>query len=161
MGISERKIKQMKIMFICHGNICRSPMGEFILKDLLQKEYLIGHTVASSAVSREEIGNPVYPPARRELAKHGISCDGHHARQLTRAEYDQYDLFLVMDGSNLRLLKHIFPDDPEHKIHRLLEFAGRPGEDVDDPWYSGDFSTAYADILAGCEGLLDYIRNAE
>ena len=161
MGISERKIGQMKIMFICHGNICRSPMGEFILKDLLQKEYLIGHTVASSAVSREEIGNPVYPPARRELAKHGISCDGHHARQLTRAEYDQYDLFLVMDGSNLRLLKHIFPDDPEHKIHRLLEFAGRPGEDVDDPWYSGDFSTAYADILAGCEGLLDYIRNAE
>ena len=161
MGISERKIGQMKIMFICHGNICRSPMGEFILKDLLQKEYLIGHTVASSAVSREEIGNPVYPPARRELAKHGISCDGHHARQLTRAEYDQYDLFLVMDGSNLRLLKHIFPDDPEHKIHRLLEFAGRPGEDVDDPWYSGDFSTAYADILAGCEGLLEYIRNKQ
>ena len=161
MGISERKIGQMKIMFICHGNICRSPMGEFILKDLLQKEYLIGHTVASSAVSREEIGNPVYPPARRELAKHGISCDGHHARQLTCAEYDQYDLFLVMNGSNLRLLKHIFPNDPEHKIHRLLEFAGRPGEDVDDPWYSGDFSTVYADILAGCEGLLDYIRNAE
>ena len=161
MGISERKIKQMKIMFICHGNICRSPMGEFILKDLLRKAHLTAHTVASSAVSREEIGNPVYPPARRELAKHGISCDGHHARQLTRAEYDQYDLFLVMDGSNLRLLKHIFPDDPEHKIHRLLEFAGRPGEDVDDPWYSGDFSTAYADILAGCEGLLEYIRNEQ
>lgn len=161
MGISERKIKQMKIMFICHGNICRSPMGEFILKDLLRKAHLTAHTVASSAVSREKIGNPVYPPARRELAKHGISCDGHHARQLTRAEYDQYDLFLVMDGSNLRLLKHIFPDDPEHKIHRLLEFAGRPGEDVDDPWYSGDFSTAYADILAGCEGLLEYIRNEQ
>ena len=151
----------MKIMFICHGNICRSPMGEFILKDLLQKKHLTGYTVASSAVSREEIGNPVYPSASRELAKHGISCDGHHARQLTRAEYDQYDSILVMDGSNLRLLKRIFPDDPKGKVHRLLEFAGRPDEDVDDPWYSGNFSTAYADILAGSEGLLDYIRNAE
>lgn len=149
----------MRIMFICHGNICRSPMGEFILKDMLRKEHLTGHTVASSAVSREEIANPVYPPARRELAKHGISCDGHHARQITRAEYDQYDLFLVMDGSNLHWLKRIFPDDPEGKVHRLLEFAGRPDEDVDDPWYSGDFSTAYADILAGCEGVLEYIRN--
>ena len=148
----------IKVMFVCHGNICRSPMGEFILKDLLRREGITWVTVASSAVSREEIGNPVYPPARQELAKHGIRCDGHHARQLTRAEYDQYDLFLVMDGSNLRWLKSIFPDDPEHKVHRLLEFAGRPGEDVDDPWYSGDFSTAYADILAGCEGLMQFIR---
>ena len=151
----------MRIMFVCHGNICRSPMGEFILKDMLRNENMTSHIIASSAVSREEIGNPVYPPARRVLAEHGISCDGHHARQLTRAEYDQFDFFLVMDSSNLHLLKRIFPDDPEHKIHRLLEFAGRPNEDVDDPWYSGEFSAAYADILAGCEGLLDYIRNAE
>ena len=148
----------MRIMFVCHGNICRSPMGEFILKDMLQKCHLTGHTVASSAVSREEIGNPVYPPARRELARHGISCDGHHARQLTRAEYDQYDLFLVMDSSNLIQIARIFPDDPEHKVHRLLEYAGRPKEDVDDPWYSGDFSSAYADILAGCEGLLKILK---
>lgn len=150
----------MKIMFVCHGNICRSPMGEYILKDLLHREGLTGHTVASSAVSREEIGNPVYPPARRELAKHGISCDGHHARQLTRADYEKYDLFLVMDSSNLILISRIFPDDPEHKIHRLLEFAGRPKDDVDDPWYTGNFTTAYADILSGCEGLLEVMRNA-
>lgn len=88
----------------------------------------------------------------------GISCDGHHARQLTRAEYDQYDLFLVMDSSNLIQIARIFPDDPEHKVHRLLEYAGRPKEDVDDPWYSGDFSTAYADSLAGCEGLLKILK---
>ncbi|MBQ4465413.1 MAG: low molecular weight phosphotyrosine protein phosphatase [Oscillospiraceae bacterium] len=149
----------MNIMFVCHGNICRSPMGEYILKDLAQREGLTGHTIASSAVSREEIGNPVYPPARRELAKHGISCDGHHARQLTRAEYDAYDLFLVMDSSNLILLSRIFPDDPDHKIHRLLEFAGRPKDDVEDPWYTRDFSAAYEDILSGCKGVLDVMRN--
>ena len=149
----------MNIMFVCHGNICRSPMGEYILKDLAQREGLTGHTIASSAVSREEIGNPVYPPARRELAKHGISCDGHHARQLTRAEYDAYDLFLVMDSSNLILLSRIFPDDPDHKIHRLLEFAGRPKDDVEDPWYTRDFSAAYEDILSGCKGVLEVMRN--
>ncbi len=149
----------MKIMFVCHGNICRSPMGEYILKDLAQREGLTGHTIASSAVSREEIGNPVYPPARRELAKHGISCAGHHARQLTRTEYDTYDLFLVMDSSNLILLSRIFPDDPDHKIHRLLEFAGRPKDDVEDPWYTRDFSAAYEDILSGCKGVLEVMRN--
>jgi protein-tyrosine phosphatase len=141
-------------------------MAEFVMKDLVKKARLEdAFYIESAATSTEEIwgkiGNPVYPPARAKLKEHGISCDGHHARQLTRAEYDQYDLFLVMDGSNLRLLKRIFPDDPEGKVHRLLEFAGRPDEDVDDPWYSGNFSTAYADILAGCEGLLEYIRNAE
>ena len=151
----------IKVMFVCHGNICRSPMAEYILKDLLHREGMTGITVASSAVSREEIGNPVYPPARRELARHGIRCDGHHARQLTAAEYGQYDLFLVMDTSNLRWIADIFPDDPDGKIHRLLEYAGRPGEDVDDPWYSGDFSTAYADILAGCEGLIDRLKRGE
>ena len=149
----------IKVMFVCHGNICRSPMGEYILKDLAQREGLTGHTIASSAVSCEEIGNPVYPPARRELAKHGISCDGHHARQLTRAEYDAYDLFLVMDSSNLILLSRIFPDDPDHKIHRLLEFAGRPKDDVEDPWYTRDFSAAYEDILSGCKGVLEVMRN--
>ena len=149
----------MKIMFVCHGNICRSPMGEYILKDLLAREGLTGHTVTSRAVSREEIGNPVYPPARRELAKHGISCEGHHAAQLTRADYDKYDLFLVMDSSNLILITRIFPDDPEHKVHRLLEFAGKPDADVDDPWYTRDFSRAYEEILSGCKGLLEAIRH--
>lgn len=149
----------LKIMFVCHGNICRSPMGEFILKDLLQKNGLEGHTVASSAVSREEIGNPVYPPARRELARHGISCEGKTAVQLTRSDYDRYDLFLVMDQSNLLHICRIFPEDPGHKIHRLLEFAGRPQEDVDDPWYTRNFSKAYDDILAGCQGLLEVMRH--
>ena len=149
----------IKVMFVCHGNICRSPMGEYILKELLMREGMTGHVVTSRAVSREEIGNPVYPPARRELAKHGISCAGHHAAQLLRSDYDQYDLFLVMDSSNLSLITRIFPDDPEHKLHRLLEYAGRPDEDVEDPWFTGDFSRAYADILAGCKGLLEVLRN--
>lgn len=151
----------IKVMFVCHGNICRSPMGEYILKALLCREHLTGHTVASSAVSREEIGNPVYPPAARELARHGISCEGHHARQLTRAEYDQYDLFLVMDASNLILLARIFPDDPAHKVHRLLEFAGMPDKDVDDPWFTRDFARAYTEILSGCKGLLPYLRGCD
>ena len=145
----------MRIMFVCHGNICRSPMGEFILKDLLRKAGREdAHTVASAAVSSEEIGNPVYPPARRELARHGISCEGKTAVRLRREDYDKWDLFLVMDSSNLIQIARIFPADPDHKVHRLLEYAGRPRDDVDYPWYTRDFSRAYADILAGCEGLM-------
>ena len=132
-------------------------MAEFIMKKLI-RERLPGEDilVCSSATSTEEIGNPVYPPARAELNRHGISCGGKYAVQLKKADYDIYDLFIVMDGNNLRNIKRIFPDDPQNKIHKLLEFAGRP-DDVDDPWYTRDFKKAYDDILEGCTGLVEHI----
>ncbi len=143
-------------MFVCHGNICRSPMAEFIMKDLAQRAG-ISLVIASSATSTEEIwngiGNPVYPPAREELAKHGLSCKGKRAVQLKKSDYDKYDLFLAMDSNNVRNIGRIFGGDPDGKVHKLLEYAGR-SSDVADPWYSGRFDVAYADILAGCEGLL-------
>ncbi len=146
----------IKIMFVCHGNICRSPMAEFIMKDLAQRAG-ISLVIASSATSTEEIwngiGNPVYPPAREELAKHGLSCKGKRAVQLKKSDYDKYDLFLAMDSNNVRNIGRIFGGDPDGKVHKLLEYAGR-SSDVADPWYSGRFDVAYADILAGCEGLL-------
>lgn len=139
----------IKILFCCHGNICRSPMGEYILKDLVIKA---GRShdfeIASAAVSREEIGNPVYPPARRELQKHGISCGGHAARQITMADYRHFDRIYYMDKSNARYLARMLPPDPE-KIRPLLS------RDVADPWYTGDFTEAYEDILEGCKAILE------
>ncbi len=144
-----------KILFVCHGNICRSPMAEFVMKDLVEKAGLGAQfTIASAATSTEEIGNPVYPPARRMLAQHGISCDGKTARQVRRAEYADWDLFIGMDFANLRNMERIFGGDPEHKIHALLDYTTRPGE-VADPWYTGDFEATWRDVLAGCTGLLD------
>ncbi len=148
-------------MFVCHGNICRSPMAEFIFKDMLKKRGIAeGFTVSSCATSTEEIwgdvGNPVYPPARRELAKHGISCEGKRAVQLKKSDYDKYDIFLAMDSMNVRNIGRIFRADPEGKVKKLMDFTGRGG-DVDDPWYSGDFDTAYRDIYEGCEALLKSI----
>ena len=148
----------LRIMFVCHGNICRSPMAEFIMKKLVQEIHAESEfTIASSATSTEEIGNPVYPPAKRELARHGISCDGKYAVQLKKSDYDKYDLFLVMDEHNAFNICRIFPSDPEHKVHKLLEYAGRSGN-VADPWYTGDFEKAYQDIYEGCSGLLNEIR---
>ena len=145
----------VKILFICHGNICRSPMAEFIMKDLAERagageKFL----VESAATSREEIGNPVYPPARRKLAEHGIGCAGKTARQLTRADYTAYDLLIGMDQSNLRGIRRICGGDPLGKVHLLLEYAERPGQEVADPWYTGNFEAAWQDIFAGCQGLL-------
>ena len=118
-----------KILFVCHGNICRSPMAEFVLKDLVKKRGLEGrYEIASAATSREEIGNPVYPPARRKLAEHGISCAGHHARQMTKYDYGYYDLIVCMDHANCRNAARISGGDPENKIRLLLDFAGRPGQ---------------------------------
>lgn len=144
----------IRIMFVCHGNICRSPMAEFIMKKLAC-ENGIGDDIyiASCAVSSEELGNPVYPPARAELAKHGISCSGKCAVQLKRSDYDSYDYFIGMDTSNIRGMNRIFGSDPEEKIYKLLTFAGR-SDDVSDPWYSRDFTAAYNDILEGCRGLM-------
>ena len=151
----------IKIMFVCHGNICRSPMAEFIMKKLVKDAGLQdAFCIASSATSTEEIwhgkGNPVYPPARRELLRHGISCDGKFAVRVQKSDYDRYDLFLVMDSNNLRNIGRIFGADPEHKVHKLLEFAGRT-DDVADPWYSDRFDIAYQDIYEGCEALLSYL----
>ena len=143
------------ILFVCHGNICRSPMAEFVMKDLVKKAGLESQIrIASAATSTEEIGNPVYPQARRKLAEHGIGCAGKTARQLTRADYGQYDLLIGMDSANLRNMRRICLGDPEVKIHLLLEYTGHPG-DVADPWYTGDFETTWRDVLEGCMGLLE------
>ena len=139
----------IKILFVCHGNICRSPMGEYVLKDMVKKAGVSGRfEIASAAVSREEIGNPVYPPARRELAKHGISCEGHAARQVTMKDYHHFDRIYYMDGSNARWLSRMLPRDPE-KIRPLL------ARDVADPWYTGDFERTWQDIVEGCQNILE------
>ena len=145
----------MKILFICHGNICRSPMAEFVLKALVKARGLEGeYYIESAAVSTEEIGNPIYPPARRCLAQHGVAFDmGKQARQVTRADYSRFDRILCMDASNLRLIRRIIPEDPEGKIHLLMSYTG-VGRDVADPWYTGDFESAFQDILSACEALV-------
>ena len=147
-----------RIMFVCHGNICRSPMAEFIFKKMLA-ERGIGQEffVASSATSREEIvgeiGNPVYPPARAELLRHGIDPSGKRAVQVTKEDYEKYDLLITMDSMNVRNLMRIIGSDPENKVKKLMDYTSRGG-DVADPWYTGDFSTTYRDISEGCIGLL-------
>ena len=148
----------IKIMFVCHGNICRSPMAEFILKHLLkEKELLAQFEVRSSATSTEEIwngvGNSVYPPAREELRRHGISCEGKRAVQLQKSDYEKYDLFIGMDRANISNMHRIFGGDPEQKIHKMMDYTARPG-DVADPWYSDRFDVTYRDIYEGCVGLL-------
>ena len=138
-----------KILFVCHGNICRSPMGEFVLKDMVKKAGREGEfEIASAAVSREEIGNPVYMPARRELARHGIGCDGHAARQVTMQDYRYFDRIYYMDRSNARYLADMLPRNPD-KIRPLLE------HDVADPWYTGDFSATWEDIVEGCGRIME------
>ncbi|MBR6557058.1 MAG: low molecular weight phosphotyrosine protein phosphatase [Clostridia bacterium] len=144
----------IKILFVCHGNICRSPMAEFIMKDLVDKAGRAAEfSIASAATSTEELGNPVYPAARRELARHGIGCEGKRARQMTRADYESYDLLIGMDYANRTNMLRICGGDPAGKISLLLDHTDRPGE-VSDPWYSGDFSAAWSDILRGCTALL-------
>lgn len=153
--------KKCKIMFVCHGNICRSPMAEFIFKDLAKKQGVADRfLVASSATSTEEIwngiGNPVYPPAKAELERHGLSCGGKRAVQLQKSDYDKYDLFIGMDSANIRNMLRIFGGDPAGKVHKLMDFTTRGG-DVADPWYSEQFDVAYRDIYEGCTALLDAV----
>ena len=139
----------VKILLLCHGNICRSPMAEYILKDMLHKAGKDGaFEVTSAAVSREEIGNPVYPPARRELQRYGISCDGHRARQVTQNDFQHYDRIYYMDASNKRYLVRMLPRD-EEKIRPLLS------RDVADPWYTGDFEQTWNDLVAGCQKIME------
>ena len=186
-----------RILFVCHGNICRSPMAEFVMKDLVSKAGLEEQFhIESAATSTEEIGNPVYSPARRKLAEHGIGCTGKRARQLKNEDYGQYDLLIGMDRANLRNMHRICGGDCGGKMHLLMEFTGRPQrgdphkpsgagrvgngkarecsecspqaeteksgfyfDEVADPWYTNDFETAWRDIMAGCQGLLDFLRS--
>ena len=148
-----------RVLFVCHGNICRSPMAEFVMKDMVHRRGLDDRfEIASAATSREEIGNPVYPPARRKLAEHGISCGGHHARQMTREDYDRYDYIIGMDMANLRNICRIAGGDLEHKVSLLLDHTARAGQEVADPWYTGDFDETWDDVTEGCEQLLAEIE---
>ena len=151
----------IKVLFICHGNICRSPMAEFIMKDIVSRAGLADNFyIASAATSTEEIwngvGNPVYPPAKAKLAEHGIDCSGKRAVQLTRADYGKYDYLIGMDSANIRNMNRMLGGDPEKKVYKLLSFAGQD-RDISDPWYTGDFEATYRDVMEGCTALLQYL----
>ena len=146
-----------RILFVCHGNICRSTMAEFVMKDMVAKRGLADQFhIESAATSTEEIGSPVYPGTREILEREGIDCSGKRARQMRRDDYDKFDLLIGMDSANERNMLRMLGGDPEGKVHKLLEFAGSEG-DIADPWYTGDFETTYDDVLAGCTGLLGYL----
>lgn len=146
----------IKILFICHGNICRSPMAEFLLKDIVNKRGLAdAFEIASAATSREEIGNPVHYGTRNKLAQFGISVAGKHAVQVTKRDYEHYDLLLVMDSNNIRNLRRVIGEDTQNKVQLLLDYTERKGESIADPWYTGDFDVTYNDIMEGLAGLLE------
>ena len=147
-----------KILFICHGNICRSPMAEFVMKHLVSTAGISAEfEIASAATSREELGNPVYPPVRKLLDSLGIDCRGKYARQLTRDDYDRFDILIGMDNANIRNIHRICGGDPHGKISRLLDHTAAPGE-VADPWYSGDFVTTWNEVYSACQALLEKLR---
>ena len=147
-----------RVLFVCHGNICRSPMAEFVMKDMVEKAGLSKEIhVASAATTTDGIGNPVYPPARRKLAEHGIGCEGKTARQMRWPDYERYDLIIGMDQENLRDLRRICLDDPEGKLHLLMDYTDRPG-DVADPWYTRDFEATWRDVEEVCRALLAWLR---
>lgn len=148
-----------KILFVCHGNICRSPMAEYVMKSLVEKAGLSNcFEIASAATSTEEIGNSVYPQARRKLAEHGITCLGKTARQITRSDYAYYDMIVCMDEWNMLNLNRLFGADTLGKLHMLMNFTNRPGE-VADPWYTGDFEATWRDVLEGCTCLLNLLQD--
>ena len=150
-----------KVLFVCHGNICRSPMAEFIFRDMVKNEGLSDVFYAeSAAVSAEELGNPVYPPAKRVLNSMGIDCSFKRARQMTKADYEAFDLLLGMDKSNIKRMLNICSGDPDQKIRLLLDYTERPRE-VADPWYTGDFEITKRDIIDGCRALIDTLTDKE
>ena len=148
----------IKILFVCHGNICRSPMAEFVMKDLVEKNGVSEEfEIASAATSTEEIGNPVYPPAKRKLNEHGISCEGKPARQMTKEDYTYYDYIIAMDRINIRNMTKFAGNDPDNKVSLLMDFASHLG-DVADPWYTGDFDAKWIDVYEGCVGILNRLN---
>lgn len=149
----------INVMFVCHGNICRSPMAEFVFKNMVREEGLEKlFNIASSATSAEEIGNPVYPPAKRKLMEYSISCEEKRAVQLKKSDYDKYDYIIAMEQFNIRNILRIIKDDKDNKVFRLLEFTDNP-KDIDDPWYTGNFDVTYNEILEGCRGFLKHIKD--
>ena len=146
----------IRILFICHGNICRSVSAEYIFKQLVNEAGLGDKVyIDSAATSMEEIGNQIYPHMRRTLMEHGVPIGDHRARQVKRKEYDEFDLIIAMDEENMYFLGHILGDDPEKKIHYLMEYTDAPNSEIEDPWYSRNFEKAYQDIFKGCKGLLE------
>jgi len=149
----------IKILFVCHGNICRSPMAEFVMKKLVEDAGLSDKfEIESAATSTEEIGNPVYPPAKRKLAEHGIGCAGKTARQMNKGDYAKFDLLIGMDSANIRNMTRICGGDPEDKIKLLLNYAGL-NRDVADPWYTGDFDATWNDVIKGCRAMLESLNH--
>lgn len=148
------------VLFVCHGNICRSPMAEYIFRDMVKKAGLEDVRMDSAAVSSEEEGNDIYPPAKRTLQAHGIPFSRHRAHRVSDAEASEYDVIVIMDSSNRRLLSHIISPLNMAKVHKMMEYAGR-NSDVSDPWYTGDFERTYMDIAEGCKGLLASLMGDE
>lgn len=148
----------MRILFVCHGNICRSPMAEFIMKDMVSKRNLKGFHIESCATSTEELGNDLYPPAKRCLSSHGIPFEHRSARQMTLKDYDRFDMIIAMDSWNIRNMRYFVNGDPERKVSLMMSHCGKDG-DVADPWYSGDFETTYNDITEACGALLDSLSD--
>lgn len=164
MWYDEKKrdvMKKIRILFVCHGNICRSPMAEFLMKDLVAKRGVADRfEIASAATSTEELGNPVYPPARRKLAEHDLRCDGKTAVQMKKADYEKYDYLVCMDSWNLRNMHRITGGDPQNKFIRLLDLTDLK-RDVADPWYTDDFDATWDDLTVGCEALLEKLLRKE
>ena len=146
----------IKVLFVCWGNICRSPMAEYIFKDMVSKAGMDEQFIIdSAAVSTEELGNPVYSPARALLGTKGIDCKGHHARQVRKADYDAFDYIIGMENTHLRIMRdRFFGGDPVGKLHLMMDYSSRPGSQVADPWYTGDFERTYEDLVDGLNGLL-------